>query len=86
MTTYTQLLALRVLTGISIGGATPIIFSILADYYPGSKRIRVSTLLGISMSGGIKYTYMYHDIFYSYIIIIKLLRHSFWSINSRPDR
>ena len=50
---YNQLLVARILTGISIGGATPIIFSLLADYYPGSKRVRVATLFGVAMSGGI---------------------------------
>lgn len=51
--TYQQLYFCRVLTGISIGGSTPIIFSILADYYPEDSRIFVSTLVGISMSTGI---------------------------------
>lgn len=51
--TYTELLISRVLTGISIGGATPIIFSLLADYYPLSKRVRVATLISVAMGAGI---------------------------------
>lgn len=51
--TYPQLFACRVLTGISIGGASPVIFSLLADYWPGSSRVRVSTLIGIAMSAGV---------------------------------
>ena len=53
--TYPQLFACRVLTGISIGGAAPVIFSLLADYWPGSSRVQVSTLIGISMSAGIAF-------------------------------
>jgi MFS family permease len=51
--TYNQLFLCRVLTGISFGGATPIIFSILGDYYPGNSRIYVSTVVGIASSSGI---------------------------------
>lgn len=51
--TYGQLLACRVLTGISIGGATPIIFSLLGDMYSGSQRIYMSTVVGLSLSAGI---------------------------------
>lgn len=51
--TYEQLFIYRVLTGISIGGATPIIFSILGDLFSGSSRIYVATLIGISQSAGV---------------------------------
>lgn len=50
---YGELFICRVLTGISIGGATPIIFSMLGDMYPEESRIYVSTLIGISLSAGI---------------------------------
>lgn len=50
---YNQLFLCRVLTGISFGGATPIIFSILGDHYAGSSRIYVSTLVGIASSAGV---------------------------------
>jgi MFS family permease len=51
--TYGQLFALRCMTGISIGGATPIIFSMLGDLYSGSHRIYVSTFVGLSLSAGV---------------------------------
>jgi predicted MFS family arabinose efflux permease len=50
---YEELFVCRVLTGISIGGATPVIFSMLGDMYPEESRIYVSTLIGISSSAGI---------------------------------
>lgn len=50
---YNQLFLCRVLTGISFGGATPIIFSILGDHYSGASRIYVSTLVGIASSAGV---------------------------------
>ena len=50
---YGELFACRVLTGVSIGGATPIIFSMLGDLYPGESRIHVSTLVGVALSAGI---------------------------------
>lgn len=54
-TSYTALFATRVLTGISIGGATPIIFSLLSDYYPGSSRIYTATIIGLATGGGIAF-------------------------------
>lgn len=51
--TYTQLLISRVMAGIGVGGAAPILFSILADFYPNTSRVYMSTLIGISMSTGI---------------------------------
>lgn len=51
--TYPQLFVCRVFTGISIGGATPVIFSMLGDLYPGESRIYVSTLVGVALSAGI---------------------------------
>ncbi len=50
---YPELLLCRILTGISIGGSTPIIFSLLGDLFPESSRVYVSTLIGIAMSSGI---------------------------------
>lgn len=51
-TTYKQLYYSRVLTGISIGGAAPIIYSLLADYYPSSVRIYVGMIVSVSMNMG----------------------------------
>ena len=53
--TYNQLYTARVLTGISIGGATPIVFSLLADLYPVSKRIKMAMYIGIAMAAGISF-------------------------------
>lgn len=39
--------------GISIGGCGPIVFSILGDCFPGSSRVYVSTIMGLSMSAGV---------------------------------
>jgi len=43
--TYQQLYACRVLTGISIGGAIPIIYSILGDLYPANQRSIVAAVI-----------------------------------------
>ncbi|KAJ1440824.1 major facilitator superfamily domain-containing protein, partial [Ochromonadaceae sp. CCMP2298] len=48
VTTYQQLFLCRVLTGISVGGATPVIFSMIGDLYPGDSRVYASTLVGVS--------------------------------------
>lgn len=53
--TYGELFACRVLTGISIGGATPIIFSMLGDLYPQTSRIYVAAMIGIFQSAGIAF-------------------------------
>ena len=53
VTTFEQLLVCRILTGISIGGCGPIVYSILGDCFPGSSRVYVSTFMGLSMSAGI---------------------------------
>ena len=50
---FSQLFILRTLTGISVGGANPIIFSLIGDYFPGRSRIHVSTLICGSMGIGI---------------------------------
>lgn len=49
---YWQLFALRALTGIALGGALPLVFSLLSDMYPPSERNRVSALVGAAMSLG----------------------------------
>jgi MFS family permease len=50
---YGELFVCRILTGISIGGILPVIFSLLGDLFPGSSRIYVSTIIGLSQSAGI---------------------------------
>jgi MFS family permease len=72
-TTYWQLFICRVLTGISIGGATPIIFSIFGDLYSENERANVSTFVGLSMSLGVcKYYFIYYFIIFIHIIFIAL--------------
>jgi len=53
VTTYEQLLVCRILTGISIGGCNPIVYSILGDCFPGSSRVYVTTVMGVAMSVGV---------------------------------
>ena len=50
--TYPELLFCRIMTGISIGGASPIMYSVLGDCWSSSSRVHVSTLLGLSMGSG----------------------------------
>jgi MFS family permease len=51
--TYSELFACRILTGIGIGGATPIVFSVLGDLYPDTSRVYVATMVGIAQAAGI---------------------------------
>lgn len=51
--TYWQLFTLRALTGISIGGTPPLLYSLMGDLVPVSRRNVVSALLSISMGIGI---------------------------------
>lgn len=45
VTSYPQLYVCRVLTGISIGGAIPVIYSVLGDLYPSKKRASISAVI-----------------------------------------
>jgi len=49
---FTELLICRITTGISIGGASPIVYSLLGDAYPASSRVHIASLVGLSMSFG----------------------------------
>jgi MFS family permease len=51
--TYSELFTCRILTGIGIGGATPIVFSVLGDLYPDTSRVYVATMVGIAQAAGI---------------------------------
>ena len=51
--TYAELFVYRAFTGFSVGGAGPIIYSLLADFYPGESRIHVATLVGAASSIGL---------------------------------
>jgi MFS family permease len=53
VTTYEQLFFCRILTGVSIGGVTPIVYSMLGDLYAHHQRVYLSTLIGISQAAGV---------------------------------
>ena len=50
---YWQLFCLRALTGIAIGGAVPIVFSMIGDMYSADERPTVTAVVGISMGVGV---------------------------------
>jgi len=51
--TYEQLLAIRALTGIAVGGALPLVFSLTGDLFPAHRRSHASALVGVCMSFGV---------------------------------
>jgi len=51
--TYTQLFWMRALTGIGIGGALPLTFSLVGDYFPHDRRAAAAGYLGLAMGVGI---------------------------------
>ena len=51
--TYGQLFAMRALTGISIGGSMPLLYSLLGDLVPPARRSAVSAGVGIAQGAGI---------------------------------
>ena len=52
VTSHTTLLLARAVTGISIGGASPILFSLLSDLFSVDKRNLVVAMVGFSISLG----------------------------------
>lgn len=52
VTQYWQLFALRTLTGIAVGGALPLIFSIAGDLFPSTSRSYASSMVGLCMHLG----------------------------------
>ena len=53
VTTFVQLLMCRVLTGIAVGGATPIVGSMLADLFPAEQRTYAATLVTLATGAGV---------------------------------
>lgn len=53
VTRYWQLFVLRLLTGISIGGCLPLIFSLLSDMYEHEQRSLVSAVVQVAVGMGI---------------------------------
>jgi len=52
-TTYAQLYVCRAVTGFSIGGALPLIYSILGDWFAADERHSVSAVVGVGTGIGI---------------------------------
>lgn len=48
-----QFFLVRMLTGISIGGCFPLVFSLLGDLFPVSQRAAMSAIVQIAIGGGI---------------------------------
>jgi len=53
VTRYWELFFLRLLTGISIGGSLPLIFSLLSDMYEHKHRASVSGIVQVAVGAGI---------------------------------
>jgi predicted MFS family arabinose efflux permease len=53
VTEYWQLLLTRCLTGVAVGGAVPLMFSMLGDLYAESERVLVSTVLTTATGAGV---------------------------------
>lgn len=48
-----QFFVVRMLTGISVGGCFPLVFSLLGDLFPVSQRAAMSAIVQIAVGGGI---------------------------------
>eukprot|EP00937_MAST-01D_sp_MAST-1D-sp2_P002539 g2539.t1 len=55
VTAYWQLVVLRALTGLSVGGALPVVFSMCGDLFPPNQRARASALIGAAMGCGVMF-------------------------------
>ena len=49
---YWELFAIRTLTGIAVGGALPIVYSMVGDLFPANSRSYASMLVGMAMNFG----------------------------------
>jgi len=52
VTQYWELFVLRTLTGVAVGGALPLVFSIAGDLFPPSSRSYASSMVGLCMHLG----------------------------------
>eukprot|EP00743_Colponemidia_sp_Colp-15_P006698 GILK01007223.1.p1 GENE.GILK01007223.1~~GILK01007223.1.p1 ORF type:complete len:518 (-),score=43.92 GILK01007223.1:91-1593(-) len=52
VTTFEQLFWLRAMTGVGIGGAIPLMYSMLGDWFPPSRRASAAAFLSCAMGGG----------------------------------
>ena len=53
MTRFWQFLALRMMTGIAVGGVFPLVFSLLGDLFPATQRAAMASLVQIATGRGI---------------------------------
>lgn len=51
--TYDELFVLRTMTGIGIGGALPLVYSLIGDFFPARKRAVATAFIGFAMGMGI---------------------------------
>lgn len=51
--TYDQLFWLRAATGIGVGGAIPLVYSLIGDYFPPHQRAKAAAFVGLAMGLGI---------------------------------
>lgn len=56
--TYEQLYWARALTGVGIGGAFPLIYSLLGDYFPPARRASANAAIGLAMGLGVAFGQM----------------------------
>jgi MFS family permease len=48
-----QFFLVRMLTGVSVGGCFPLVFSLLGDLFPVTQRAAMSSIIQIAIGGGI---------------------------------
>ena len=53
VTEYWQFFLIRILTGISVGGCFPLLYSLLGDLFPISQRATVSAYITIATGAGV---------------------------------
>lgn len=53
VTSYTQLFWLRALTGIGTGGAIPLVYSLLGDYFPAQERAKAAGYIMLALNLGV---------------------------------
>ena len=53
VTRYWQLLCLRTLTGVSVGGVTPLAYALIGDLFPAAHRPAASAVVQLAVGGGL---------------------------------
>ena len=52
VSSYWELFAIRTLTGVAVGGALPIVYSMVGDLFPANSRSYASMIVGMAMNFG----------------------------------